>query len=168
MKSLPKVLILLFLVTFFAACNNGGAEGDTETTTGEVSTTKYTMTALVDSVEWSAAKVETHEDQGTLYVTGTATDGSQLILELGEKPHIGIFPMRRGAMNAGTYVNKEGSKYYAPFSGTTGVINITEYAKDSILKAEFNFGATNSMDLHNVEGGVFTAPLYQNASGTVQ
>lgn len=153
----------MVIASTFAACDNTATDG--ETTDGEpVAVNQYVMTALVDSMPWTATTVDTREEQGTIYITGTAADGSQLILELGEKPQIGIFPMRRGSVQAGTYVNKEGSKYYAPFAGTTGVINITEYAKDSVLKAEFNFSASNTMDLHLIEGGSFIAPLHQNAA----
>lgn len=163
MKSLPQLLIIITLISAFAACNNNTTDGETSDG-GSAVVNKYVMTALVDSLPWAATTVDTHEDQGTIYITGTAADGSQLVLELGEKPQIGIFPMRRGTMQAGTYINKEGSKYYAPFAGTSGVINITEYAKDSLLKAEFNFSASNTMDFHLIEGGSFTAPLYQNAA----
>lgn len=163
MKFLAQLSIILALLSCFTACNNSTAEGeinDAET----VVVNPYTMTAVIDSLPWTATSVDTREDQGTIYITGIAADGSQLILELGEKPRIGIFPMRRGAMQAGTYISKEGSKFYAPFAGTSGVINVTEYAKDSIIKAEFNFSATNSLELHVVEGGVFVAPMHQNAA----
>lgn len=163
MKPFIKLFILIFLVGSIAACKNGSGTG-VEGEDGTVAAKTFIMTALIDSTVWEATTIDTREEQGTIYITGIAADGSQVILELGEKPAIGIFSMRRGSVQAGTYVNKTGSKYYAPFAGTNGVINITEHAKDSILKGEFNFSASNTMDLHLIEDGVFSAPLHQNAS----
>lgn len=166
MKSQFRLFILVAIISTFAACDNNANNDDetTETADGETTIARdYFMTALVDSVQWKANKVTSREEQGTIYITGIAADGSQVILELGEKPRIGIFPMRRGAVQAGTYVNQGGSKYYAPFAGTSGVINITEYVKDSILKGEFNFSASNTMDLYLVEDGSFSIALLPSA-----
>ncbi len=165
MKSLFKIFLLIALVGTFAACDNSTTDSTEEDALSNAP--KYIMTALIDSVAWTATSVDTREELGTIYITGIAADGSQLILELGEKPRVGIFPMRRGSVQAGTYVNKEGSKYYAPFAGTTGVINITEFAKDSVLKAEFNFSASNTMDLHLIEGGSFIAPIHKEVESPV-
>jgi hypothetical protein len=166
MKILFKVVILAFVVVSIAACNNSDSAtiGENTEDTSDPAPNVFTMTAVIDSAVWTATAIDTREEQSTLYITGTAVDGSQVVLELSERPNIGIFPMRRGTGQAGTYVNSTGSKYYAPFAGTGGVINITEYAKDSILKGEFNFSASNTMDLHLIEKGVFAVPMHQNAS----
>lgn len=170
MKPWLRLFILLSFFTAFTACD-GGADGEdvVDAATDETSVaSQYMMTALVDSVPWTATSIDTREELGTIYITGIAADGSQIVLELGEKPKVGIFPMRRGSGQAGTYMNKEGSKYYAPFAGTMGVINITEYAKDSLLKANFNFSSSNTMDMHLIEDGSFIAPIHQNAGDTAQ
>jgi hypothetical protein len=166
MKVLFKVVVLVFLVAGIIGCSNSdsAAVGENGDDTAGSAANAFIMKAVIDSVEWTATSVDTKVEQSTIYITGTAADGSQVILELSERPSIGIFPMRRGNGQAGTYKNSTGSKYYAPFAGTSGVINITEYAKDSILKGEFNFSASNTMDLHLIEKGVFSAPMHQNAS----
>jgi hypothetical protein len=166
MKVLFKAVVLVFLVAGIAACNNSdiGVLGENGDGTAGTAPNAFIMKAVIDSVEWTATSIDTKVEQSTIYITGKAADGSQVVLELSERPGIGIFPMRRGNGQAGTYVIKTGIKYYAPFAGTSGVINITEYVKDSILKGEFSFSASNTMDLHLIEKGVFSAPLHQNAS----
>ncbi|CAN5283568.1 hypothetical protein BH09BAC1_BH09BAC1_14690 [soil metagenome] len=157
MKHLLSLLIISIIAFAATSCGgNGSAEG-TENT--EATVASWSMTALVDSVDWQAKDVTTYEDQGTLYITGVATDGSKVILEMGVKPSIGIFSIRRGTVQAATYVAPSGSKYYAPFGGTTGVINITGYASDSMVSGEFNFGASNTLDLHIISEGAFVAPV---------
>ncbi len=144
----------------FAATSCGGS--DAEECTDELVAAPqpaWAMTALVDSVDWKATDVTTYREQGTLYIKGVAADSSQVILEFGDRPVIGIFPIRRGTFQAAVYVNQRGSKYYAPYGGTTGVINITSYAKDSLISGEFSFGATNTMDLHVISAGNFLAPV---------
>jgi hypothetical protein len=164
--TMKYLLPLMIAITFaFAATSCGDSNGEgTETT--EETRANWTMTALVDSVDWTAKDVTTREEQGTLYITGVAEDGSQVILEMGEKPAIGIFSIRRGTVQAATYVNPRGSKYYAPFGGTTGVINITGYASDSMVAGEFNFGATNTLDLHFISEGKFIAPVAKKDTTT--
>lgn len=155
--------ITLAMAAFMTTSCGNAETADTETT---APVANWSMTAIVDSTAWQATKVETREKEGTIYITGTNADGSIIELELGEKPGIGIFSIRRGTLQAATYINKEGSKYYTPFAGTTGVINITEYAADSLLGAEFNFSASNSLDLHIISEGKFTAPVPKKATTT--
>ncbi len=153
-------LLALSMVVAAASCGNNADEATTENGAPAVN---WTMTAMVDSVAWTAKNVTTREDQGTIYITGAAEDGSQVVLELGEKPAIGIFSIRRGTLQAATYISKEGSKYYAPFGGTTGVINITQVEKDSLLAGDFNFSSSNTLDFHIVSDGKFIAPLAKTA-----
>lgn len=165
MKYLISLFMLAGLLLIMQSC--GGAEGEgaaAETTNAPKPS--WAMTALVDSMDWKATDVTTKQEEGTLYVIGTAEDGSQVILEMSQRPSIGIFTIRRGTPTAATYINKDGSKYFAPFGGTTGVVNITGYAKDSMLAGEFNFGATNSLDLHIISEGKFIAPVIQNAANS--
>lgn len=163
MKALSYLFLLPILVFAMSSCGDSATEDGTTTEDGAPAA-NWTMTAVVDSLPWKAEKVNTREEQGTIYITGTSEDGSQVILELGERPTIGIFSIRRGTLQAATYVNKEGSKYYTPFGGTTGVINITQFAKDSLLAGEFNFSASNTLDLHIVSQGMFTAPIIKSAA----
>lgn len=156
MKYLLPLMIAITLALVVTSCGDSTGDG---TQTTETPKANWTMTALVDSVDWKAKDVTTREEQGTLYITGVAEDGSQVILEMGDKPSIGIFSIRRGTVQAATYVNPRGSKYYSPFGGTTGVINITGYASDSMVAGEFNFGATNTLDLHFISEGRFVAPV---------
>lgn len=158
----------LFIALFITASITFIACGDSSTSTTENGTTEQQqaenaagqMAAKVDGQAWQATKAQADYIDGTLIITGTGADQSKLVLEIGEKPVIGIFPIKRGKLQAASYeqTTEGGTKYYAPFDGSTGVVNITAISDDEVA-GNFSFSGSNFSKHVLIEDGTFVAPI---------
>ncbi len=163
LKNTLLFALIVATTLLFTACNSGGESADgtsTETTeTSEQNASGGSMTANVDGQGWTTKTVQADYKDGSLMITGMGTDGSKLILEIGEKPIIGIFPINRKKLQAATYEQGAGgSKFYAPFDGATGVINITAI-DDNQVSGTFSFSGSNMSKHVLIEDGTFVAPI---------
>lgn len=162
------VLVLTFLIP---ACHSkGGGDNSTTTSTDSTAVTENikvagSMTAIADGKNWIASSVTANYNDNGLVITGTDDEGSTIKLEIGDDPIVGIFPIRKGRLQAASILVTvpERSTYYSPFNNTTGTINIS-YIDDDKVVGTFSFTGTNVHDYVIVEEGSFTAPI----SKTVQ
>lgn len=156
------LLLALSLTIIIPACTNTDKPTNTETEVpaDEPEPLSGQISATVNNNAWSTTQVSaTYSDNG-LIITATADDGSILTLEIGEDPEVGIFPIRKGKLQAASFVQTvpERTTFYAPFNRTTGTINIS-LIDDDKLEGSFSFTGSNVSKYVIVEGGSFVAPI---------
>lgn len=175
-KYLP-IILSVFILFSVASCNEeGSSEGHSTTASPKLSEEEVgaanpeepavvptgSLTADVDGFSWSATanKVAAHYVDGALTISGVTSNGSKFVLEIGEKPEIGIFPINQGKLQSATYASgaTDGSTYYCPFDNTTGVINLTLVHEDKV-EGTFSFTGSNMREKVNVTDGEFSAPV---------
>jgi hypothetical protein len=160
---LPRLLVALSVhVLLMTACQ--GTQQPEEVVVADTHTAY--MTATADNQEWIADSINAGYAENSFIIRASNDYGSTIVLELyGKDLKPGIYPIRKGRMQAATYVASEkvNDTYYAPAPDQVrqaGVINISLINKEYV-EGSFSFNASNMADYKEINNGRFGAKIIE-------